>query len=229
MPFSRETLDFLFENRLQDSKPWFEEHRPAYNRLVLDPFRQLVTDITPAMLQIDPQFITQPGVGRTISRIFRDTRFSKDKAIFRANMWFVFMREKKLYNGLPAFYFDLSPGGFEYGCGYWHADPASMDAMRRLILAGNADFHRANDAFHRQNVFQMEGETYKRSRFPSEPAELRQWLDCRNIGFNRRVGSESEEFSVVCTDRLADKLAADFALLAPIYRFLCTFESLKDR
>lgn len=228
MPFSQETLDFLFENRLNDSKTWFEEHRPVYNRVVLEPFRKLVAELAPAMLRIDPQFITEPRVGRTISRIFRDTRFTKDKAVFRANMWFVFMREKRLYNGLPAFYFDLSPGGFEYGCGYWRADPASMESMRRLILAGNTDFRRADKALRAQRVFEMQSETYKRSRFPDQPPELRRWLDSRNLAFNRRVHSDDADFPLVFTDALAEKLAKDFALLTPVYHFLMTLESLRE-
>ena len=32
--FTKQTLDFLFENRLHDSKAWFEEHKEDYNRLV---------------------------------------------------------------------------------------------------------------------------------------------------------------------------------------------------
>ena len=35
MAFSENTLDFLFENRVVDSKAWFEEHRAVYEALVL--------------------------------------------------------------------------------------------------------------------------------------------------------------------------------------------------
>ena len=72
--FSRKTLDFLVENRIQNRKAWFEEHRGDYNRHVLTPLRELVTALTPAMLKIDPLFTVEPSVNKTIARIYRDVR-----------------------------------------------------------------------------------------------------------------------------------------------------------
>ena len=80
MPITPEFFAFLVENRLHDSKPWFEAHREVYNKTVLEPLRGLVREMAPVMLTIDSELITQPAVGKTISRIFRDTRFSKDKS-----------------------------------------------------------------------------------------------------------------------------------------------------
>ena len=40
MPFSPKTLDFLFENHLQDSKPWFDEHKQQYCEYVLRPLEE---------------------------------------------------------------------------------------------------------------------------------------------------------------------------------------------
>ena len=41
MPFSAQSLDFLFENRLHDSKSWFDEHKETFQTLVLQPLQQL--------------------------------------------------------------------------------------------------------------------------------------------------------------------------------------------
>ena len=35
MPFSPQTLDFLVENRLHDSRDWFKEHKEDYKKLVI--------------------------------------------------------------------------------------------------------------------------------------------------------------------------------------------------
>ena len=105
MAFTKQAVEFLMENKFHDSKDWFRQHREQYDRLVLDPMRALVAEIAPAMLDIDGRLIAEPKVGRSISRIYRDTRFSKDKSTFRDVVWCVFLREKKLYEGPPAFYF----------------------------------------------------------------------------------------------------------------------------
>lgn len=83
MPLSRETLEFLFENHLQDSKAWFDAHRDVYQRAVLEPMQELSDALAPEMLKIDPQFVTQAKVGKTISRLRRDTRFTHDPSLYR--------------------------------------------------------------------------------------------------------------------------------------------------
>ncbi|MBP8640341.1 MAG: DUF2461 domain-containing protein [Oscillospiraceae bacterium] len=221
MSFSEESVKFLFENRVVDSKAWFLEHRADYDRLVLDPMRELVNALEPTMLSIDPQLICEPKVGRSISRIYRDTRFSNDKSIFRDVMWCVFIRDKKLYNGLPAFWFEFSPRIFRYGCGYYHASAESMEAMRAMIIADDKSFKAAQKALNKQTVFRLDGEKYKRSRHSEQTAEKREWLDRRDIGFI----TESEDFDLLFSDALADKLAADFKLLVPMYDFMMAAEA----
>lgn len=103
---------------MRDSKSWFEEHRADYERLVLLPMRALVEDLTSTMLGIDPELTVDPAVNKTISRIYRDTRFSRDRLLFRSGMWITFMRKKKFWEGLPGFYFLFSPQDFCIGVGY---------------------------------------------------------------------------------------------------------------
>ena len=221
MPFSQRSIDFLIENKINDSKAWYQEHKGLYLEFILEPFIELVARLSPAMLKIDPQLITEPRVDRTLSRIYRDTRFSKDKSLYRDNMWMVFMREKKLYEGLPAFYFDLSPEGFSYGMGYYQASAASMDAVRQMILGNAAPFKKAEKAFRGQSAFGMEGDDYKRSKYPDMPQAKREWLDKKSISFNCHSG----DFDLLFSEKLAEVLLDGFTLLAPVYDFLCLAEA----
>ena len=221
MPFSDKTIDFLFENRVVDNKTWFLEHRSEYESLVLEPLRELVTALTPAMLSIDPLLICDPKVGRSISRIYRDTRFSHDKSIFRDVMWCVFIRDKKLYGGLPGFWFEFSPKGFRYGCGYYQASSEVMDAMRKMIINDEKSYEAAKKAFEQQSVFYLEDTKYKRSHFPEQPEDKREWLDQRSLCFT----ADSEDFDLLYSDTLAEKLAHDFKLLVPMYDFMMSAES----
>ena len=221
MPFSDKTLDFLFENRVVDNKAWFLEHRADYESLVLEPLRELVTDLAPAMLSIDPLLICDPKVGRSISRIYRDTRFSHDKSIYRDIMWCVFIRDKKLYRGLHGFWFEFSPKGFRYGCGYYQAGAEVMDIMREMIIKDEKTYKAAKKAFDNQSVFYIEDTKYKRSRFPDQSEEKREWLDQRSLCFM----ADSEDFDLLYSDRLAEKLAHDFKLLSPMYDFMMAAEN----
>lgn len=221
MPFSEKSVSFLFENRVVDNKAWFTEHRSDYDSLVIEPMRELVTSLEPTMHEIDPLLICEPKVGRSISRIYRDTRFSRDKSIFRDSMWCVFIRDKKLYDGLPGFWFEFSPRGLIYGCGYYQASGASMDAIRTLILNDDKSFKAAQKAFNKQSVFQIEDLKFKRSRHPDEPEDKREWLDQKSLCFI----TYSDDFDLLFSDTLADKLAQDFKLLAPMYDFMMSAEA----
>ena len=223
MNFSQKSLDFLFENRVMDSKPWFLEHRDIYEQHVLEPMRELVEALTPAMLSIDERMICEPKIGKSISRIYRDTRFTHDKSIFREKIWCVFLRDKKLYDGLPAFYVEVTPDGFSYGCGYWKASNQSMERFRELILADDKDYKAARRAIDKSEIFKMEADRYKRTKFPDESAKKREWLDMKNIG----AICYSNDFDLLFSDKLAEKLSADLLTLAPLYKFLMKVETSK--
>lgn len=221
MPFSQESLDFLFQNRVTDSREWFRAHKPDYERLVRAPLVELTDALAPVMLGIDPLLQTAPK--SCISRIYRDTRFAKDKSVFRDVMWCGFMRDKKVYHGLPGFYVEVSPCGFRYGCGYYQASAASMDVIRGMIAAGDRAFVLAKRAVDGQHVFALEDTRYKRTRHAQYPEKLRAWLDQRNIC----ASAASADLELLFSDRFADALAADFCKIAPLYAFLIEAESRK--
>lgn len=222
MAFSAHTLDFLFINKLNDSREWFNERRDEYEEFVLNPMRQLVTDLRPAIMEIDPLLICEPKVNKSISRVFRDTRFSKDKSIFRDTFWCTFMRDKKLYHGMPGFFFELSPRNFRYGCGYYQVRPEVTHTVRQMILAGNADFKKAKKCVENSKKFTIMSDYIKRSKYPDQPEDVRLWLDMKNYG----VIHESTDFELLFSENLAGVLAGEFKSLKPLYDFLIKAENM---
>lgn len=215
MPFCQKTFDFLFENHLEDNRNWFEAHKADYVSYVLEPFQQLVTDLTPAMLQIDNQFVTEPKVGRTLSRLRRDTRFTKDPSLYRDYMWLIFKRHKLYDREYPGIYFSVGGAGFDYGCGFYQASPSYMSVLRRLVLEDASSFRKAAEAFQKQSCYHIEGECYKRPRFLQQPEYKRIWLERRNIC----LVAESQDRDLLFSKDFSEKLEKNLKLLAPIYGF----------
>lgn len=215
-----QALDFLFENRIKDSKSWYQEHKQLHKELVTEPFKEFIVNMGPYIEKIDPTLLCSP---KKISRIYRDTRFTKDKTIFRDNVWTVFMHGKGIYEGYPCFYFDFSPRGFNYGCGYYKASTDSMDAIRELILKGDKAYISARKAFDSQDTFFLEGESYKRNRFPDAKEKDLDWLNRKTVCFI----AESKDFNLLFGDTkaLAEKVGNDFMKIKPIYDFLMKAES----
>lgn len=212
MPFSAKSLDFLFENMLNDSKTWYNDHKEDYKKYVTEPFTKFVIDLTDAMLEIDDKFVCNP---KKISRLYRDARYAKGKSIFRDYVWYSFCRPYEGHKCLPEFYFSISPRGFDYGCGYYAASSDTMESIRNLILNDDKSFKSALSAYKKQDVFELYGELYKRNRYPDESPDKQNWLNRRSMG----LSCESKDFDLLFSDRLSKKIAADFTAIAPIYKF----------
>lgn len=216
MAFTQETLDFLVLNHIQDSRKWFEEHKKEYREFLIEPLRDLVIDLTPTMLEIDDQFVTEPRIDKTICRIWRDLRYTRDPSLYRKEMWIIFKRDRMHSTEYPGIYFAINGNGFDYGCGFWQASTTYMTALRGLILEDGPLFRNALKAYEAQDVFTIDGECYKRPHYPDQPEKMRLWLERKNIGFY----TESDDLDMLFSPDLSEKLAAELKLLAPIYRLL---------
>ena len=219
--FTRDTTDFLTENKLRNDKTWFTEHRKRYEDSVVAPLVSMAGDLAPALHSIDDKLICLPKVGGSVSRIWRDARFSKDKSLFRDTMWCMFVRQKNM--SLPEFFFVVHPGGFLYGCGYYSARTESMESVRKMILSGDRSFKRALSAYEKQNIFVIDGDMFKRSRYPGEPENIREWLDRKSISFIKY----SDDFELLYSEQISSEVADGFKTLAPVYDFLIEAEARK--
>ena len=207
---SADSLMLLAENRFQDSKAFYEEHKPQINQGVVHPLRQLVADMTPAMVAMDPR------LDGHVSRVRRDNRFTHDKSMYRENMWIVFMRDKRAYDWcLPAFYLDFSIARAEWGLGFYSATPAVMRALRRRVEADIPRAQRTVKAAQKAG-FMLGGRPYARPRSTEDiPELLRPFYDCRSVDLSRCEGGD-----FVADADLPHRLLAGFEALAPMYHLL---------
>ena len=207
---SAESLFLLAENRFQDSKAFYEENKPTINKSVVHPLKQLVADMTPAMLAVDSR------LGGHVSRVRRDNRFTHDKHMYRENMWIVFMRDKRAYDWcLPAFYLDFSIARAEWGLGFYSATPAVMRALRGRIEADPVRAERAVRSAAEAG-FVLGGRPYARPRSTEDtPDLLRPFYDCKSVDLSRCEGAD-----FVADATLPERLLAGFTALAPMYHLL---------
>jgi len=211
LPFTDDTLEFLVRNRLTDSRPWFHEHREEYEKLVVEPMAELVTALTPAMLEIDPAIMCIPKVGKSISRIWRDTRRGPELPIFRDVMWLTFLRAKQ--QELPGFWFEFSPRLLRWGCGWYQTPPATMAELRQLILENSTAWRKARRAFEAQRSFVLEPERYKRSKYPESSAAEREWLDLKSACLTHC----EDGLELLFSPALPGRLAEDYRSIAQVY------------
>ena len=212
MTISEKALLFLDENHRQNDKQWFTDHKEDYRRLVEAPMLELAASLGPTLLAVDPALEIDPR--RTISRIWRDTRFSRDKSLFKRSVWISFKKEKGLSH--PVYFFEFTPDFHRYGCGYYDTPANVMEFIRREILANSSRFHKARDSLKKLPHFSLEGDSYKRPKYADQPAELRQWLNLKSV----TAMYTSQDQSFLCSDLLVGTVRDAFEKLVPFYEFL---------
>lgn len=214
--FSQKTLDFLKNLKTNNNKAWFEAHRGEYQEYLLNPLQDLVVDLTEFMLTIDPHFEIRPVVGKTISRIYRDTRFSKDKSPFKNTMWITFKKPNNDWKDAPAYFFEISPDSYRYGMGFYSASKETMDRLREVIVRKSKEFIKVVSLYSKQKVFVVEGEKYKRILNDNIPEEFQDWYQRKNLYLVCNRKTDNRLFS----RKLLNNLISDFGLITPFYHYL---------
>lgn len=210
--FSADASRFLAQLERSNEREWFEEHRAVYERAIVAPMRLLVTRLSSTMLSIDPSLDVQPAVGRTLSRIYRDVRFSRDKSPFHTNVWMTFRRRGEEMRDSPAYFFELGSDGHRYGMGWYAASPATMAALRRLVDA-EPDWVLEQMRAVPRGRFDLFGDLYARRMGEDLPPLLHD-LYCRKNLYFARSGSNARG---ALGPMLAETLQRDFQALAPMY------------
>ncbi len=214
--FSPETLVFLKGLEENNNKVWFEEHKQDYREYLLEPQQRLVADMSEFMLTIDPHFETRPAINKTISRIYRDTRFSRDKSPLKTSVWLVFKRPGKNWKDAPAYFFEIASNGYRYGMGFYSASKTTLDSFRGMIDDNPDEFMDIISFYRKQQVFNIAGERYKRVLDPSKPAKIQEWYQRRNIFLVCHRDANDRLFG----RQLIDELIVGFRQLVPLYHYL---------
>lgn len=214
--FTQQTLDFLTDLGSNNERPWFQSHKGEYQNFVQTPMRRLVGELAADMAALDPKLDTDPQ-GGTLSRIYRDTRFSHDKSPYRVNQWIVFKRPLKEWTDRPAFFMEFGPRGYRWGMGSYCPSPASMTLLRRF-MTDHLDRLDQAMAAARTAGLTLEGDRYARPRkSPADHPDLVLWHQMKNgyLVQNRPIDQ------TFLSGDLVDLLRVQFRAAAPLYDLWC--------
>src|SRR6478672_1527181 len=147
MAFNKRTLSFFRQLARHNEKSWFEAHRDIYENDVRAPMRELIEDLDIRFAEFAPEIGGDPK--RSMFRINRDIRFSKDKSPYKthAACWFNHRNAStrvgsEADTGSAGFYFHLQPGKSFIGGGLWMPPRPSLNKLRDAIADDPAGFDR---------------------------------------------------------------------------------------
>ena len=217
--FTEETVQFFLDLRFHNYTDYFHVHHDRYVETVQQPFYQLIEDLAPAVRQIDPLMETRPH--KCLSRIHRDTRFSRDKSPYRDHLWFLFRhaaepREKSLF-----FFAEFGPERLDWGMGIWGENREVMDQFRRRMTA-NPDGTLAllDDLQLEERRLVPGGSHFRRIEVPPViPPRLQPWYTFKDF----YIGKWQPDYRMAFTEQLSQEIRTDFECLAPLYQLLRGF------
>jgi uncharacterized protein (TIGR02453 family) len=127
---------FLSELNANNDRTWFNANKRRYITEVEEPMLRFIADFGKQIKQINKNFVADPRrVGGSMFRIYRDTRFSKDKTPFKVSAAAQFPHQARSRDkSVPGFYLHLEPGLCIGGGGIYHPDAAALKQIRSYIV-----------------------------------------------------------------------------------------------
>ena len=225
--FTPDAIQFLTDLAANNERAWFQPRKGEYERLLKEPLEALCTALAERFAARAIPLAADPK--RSPFRIYRDTRFSKDKSPYKTNVGASFpWIEAADGAGEPVDagahgnggYFHFQPGEMYAGGGMWRAEKPRLDALRRAIVETPDS---VREAIEEPGFVAWFGgvethESFKRipPGYPQDHplADMFRWKD---VVFGRRL-SDAE----VCSPELPDLLVDGWAAAMPVLRFLAT-------
>lgn len=221
--FSKGAFTFFRGLAKNNTKAWFESRREIYEAEVRGPMKELVEEMDTRFARFGAEITGDPR--RSIFRINRDIRFSRDKSPYKthAACWFYHGSAgrqvgQEAEGGSAGFYFHLEPGTSFLGAGIWMPPRGQLGKIRDALTGDPAGFAATVEApAVKRRYGKLEDESMlkrlPRGYEPGHPAE--RWLRYQSFTLGRSV-PEREALG----SKLPQVLERDYKTLLPLVRWL---------
>ncbi len=216
--FRPETLKFLKELKKNNNRDWFNENKPRYEEQVLDVALHFIQSMQDPLKDIAPHFTAIPNrMGGSLMRVYRDTRFSKNKLPYKTNIGIQFRHEQAKNVHSPGYYVHIDPDDVFLGAGMWMPESEPLLGIRQRIADKPQEWQRAtgDKAFSRH--FNLGGTSLTRPPrgFDKEHAMIE---DIKRKSF---IAIKNMSHEDALSPQFQRKVETAFKAATPYMRFLC--------
>jgi len=213
--FPPQALTFLRGLKRNNRRDWFLAHREEYDTHVREPMLELIARLADDVREFAPEIVCDPKTA--MYRIYRDVRFSANKAPYKTHVAAVFPPR-----GLPkhegaGLYFHVSPDEVWVGGGMYAPQTPQLHAVREHIAANSQRLRAVVESpGFRRVVGTLEGERLQRvpRGFPPDhPAA--DYLKYRQFLAGRELPP-----ALAASPKFYAAIVSVFRAVAPLTRFL---------
>lgn len=209
---------FLKQLKANNNRAWFQANKERYETEVRNPLLDFIGDLGPSLRKVSKHLIVDNSPsGGSMFRIYRDTRFAKDKSPYKTHVAAQFRLSRSKDVHTPGYYLHLSPGEVFAGGGIWRPEPPVLAQVRDYLVHHPTAWKKvlADRKFKKHCT--LEGEKLQRPPKGYDPeGEMIEYVKYKDFTFFTQF-SEKEAGSPNFMDRYVEACAAG----APYMEYLC--------
>ncbi|QES90608.1 DUF2461 domain-containing protein [Rhizosphaericola mali] len=214
----KSSLHFLSSLEKNNHKEWFDANKTDYQ----DAKEDLILTVSDILRQFQQKDTTlaQVEAQKTLFRINRDVRFSKNKAPYKTNLGASINASGRTGN-LAGYYLHIQPGGNSFcGGGLWNPEPEALAKVRQEIdynleefeaIVENKDFKKQFGGLERAEEFLLKREPKGYTK--DNPA-------IEFLKFKCFIGSHHLTDKMVQSEALVSEILQSFEAIFPLIQFL---------
>ena len=214
--FNPETLRFLRALKRNNRREWFNAHRDDYERHVRAPMIAVVERLASDFRSFAPELVASPKI--SMYRIYRDTRFSENKAPYKTHVAAVFPTRGLAKHEGAGLYFHISHQDVWIGGGMYAPQPPQLYAVREHIAANVGQLRAIVESPAFRRAIALEGEKLSRvpRGFPKDHAAA------EYLKFRHFIAGAEFPASLAASPKFYPTLLSTFRAVIPLSRFLNT-------
>jgi uncharacterized protein (TIGR02453 family) len=222
--FTPALFGFLAELRSNNRREWFLANKHRYESEVRDPMLRFIADFGPELRKISRHMVADPRPnGGSMMRVYRDTRFARDKTPYKTNAAAHFNHISGKDIHAPGFYIHLAPDEVFVAAGMWHPEASSLGKIRDAIVKTPSRWKKSIGEPRFASTFELGGDSLKRppqGYDPNHPLIA----DLKRKDFVAGAELTPQD---VCSPRFMSRFADMCAAGAPLMKFLTTAVGLR--
>lgn len=212
--FSPKCLSFFRQLEKNNDREWFKPRKAIFEAEARAPMLELVAWLNERMRKFAVDHVAEPPA-KAIFRIYRDTRFAKDKTPYNTLVSAIFHRRGLPKPGGAAFYVAVSHKGVEVAGGMYMPAPEQLKAFRDAVARDAKPLSKIlSDRTLRRLMGDVHGEQMTRvpKGYSAEPgSDAESLLRRKNIYFSVDLDAK-----LATTPKLANEVIKRFEALSPL-------------
>jgi len=162
--FSDKTFQFFKDLENNNTREWFENNRSVFEEYVLNPAQEFVMEMGEWLKSLCPKIVAIPKTDKSIFRIYRDVRFSKDKTPYKTHLGIFLWEGPRKKLGNPGFYLQLDKSQILIAGGLYQLPSELVKPYRDAV----SDFKKGSEVakilkkITKNSSYKLGGSHYKR-------------------------------------------------------------------